>query len=203
MDAEEKEAHSSSSMNIDYLDPIIELENGGGAVAESSEQITDLKEKFINALDQLDVRVEKFRKEALLLQDKRDFLLVSMDLIKTNEMYGSMEEPVKNEIHAYMDQVSNRLATVHINVRTLRDQAQEDSLSYVNTLIDAMLTTGDVNVSIQRCQQYLNCCSGSQSIIDKKFESALLGCALDDQKDIKKRLIALLGYLNKQTTKQE
>lgn len=35
--------------------------------------------------------------------------------------------------------------------------------------------------------------------IDKKFESALLGCTLDDQKNIKKRLQALMGYLNKQT----
>lgn len=205
MDEEENPKLSNSSMNLEYLEPILDLENSDATITEAttSEQITDLKEKFIAALDQLDVRVEKFRKEALVLQDKRNFLLVSMDLIKSNELFGSMEAPVKNDINMYIDLVSNRLATVSINVTTLRDQAQEDSLSYVNSLIDSMLTTGNINVSIEKCQQYLNACSGSQSVIDKKFESAILGCALDDQKDIKKRLAALLGYLNKQTIKHE
>lgn len=76
-----------------------------------------------------------------------------------------------------------------------------------------MITIGDPVLSRQRCQQYLNaCCSAAEASssyeygvdmdagpVDKKFESALLGCTLDDQKNIKKRLQALMGYLNKQT----
>lgn len=78
-----------------------------------------------------------------------------------------------------------------------------------------MITMGDPVLSRQRCQMYLNaCCSARESgslascnesgidmdagPIDKKFESVLLGCTLDDQKNIKKRLQALMGYLNKQ-----
>uniref|UniRef100_T1H154 BAG domain-containing protein n=1 Tax=Megaselia scalaris TaxID=36166 RepID=T1H154_MEGSC len=124
-----------------------------------------------------------------------------------------MESTEKEEIALYIDRVNSRLATVELNVRTVRDRSQEDSLSQVNALIDAMITAGDPVISRQRCQHYLNSCSDNHSfnlydgahssidtsIVDKKFESALLGCTLDDQKNIKKRLSALMNYLNKQT----
>lgn len=59
----------------------------------------------------------------------------------------------------------------------------------------------------QRCQTFLNGCSGNDpqsqlnehAAVDKKFEMAVLGCTLDDQKIVKKRLQALMTYLNKQT----
>jgi len=41
--------------------------------------------------------VEKFRKDALNLQEKKDYLLMSMDLIKSNEMLQSMSEG-KNKV---------------------------------------------------------------------------------------------------------
>lgn len=114
----------------------------------------------------------------------------------------------------YIQRVSSRLGTVELNVRTVRDNSQEDSLSQINALIDTMIKMGDPVIARQRCQMYLNaCCSSSMDPsghmdtvpeadvgpIDKKFESVLLGCTLDDQKNIKKRLQALMGYLNKQT----
>lgn len=48
--------------------------------------------RFVSILDQLDARVEKFRKDALNLQEKKDYLLMSMDLIKSNEMLQNMSE---------------------------------------------------------------------------------------------------------------
>lgn len=48
--------------------------------------------RFVTALDQLDARVEKFRKDALGLQEKRDFLLLSIDLIKSNDLLQDMRE---------------------------------------------------------------------------------------------------------------
>lgn len=100
-----------------------------------------------------------------------------------------------------MGRIGARLATVDLNVKTIRDTAQEDALHQVNILIDSVITTDDRITARQQCQHYLNCCNGSSSVervIDKKFETALLGCALDDQKTIKKRLQALMTYFNKQ-----
>uniref|UniRef100_A0A1B0FE13 BAG domain-containing protein n=1 Tax=Glossina morsitans morsitans TaxID=37546 RepID=A0A1B0FE13_GLOMM len=162
----------------------------------------NLNERFVTVLDQLDARVEKFRKDALGLQEK----------------------PEREEIGCYLQRVNARLSTVELNVRTVRDHSQEDSLSQINTLIDLMITMGDPVLSRQRCQMYLNaCCSAGEDVsvantsdmdeyrvdvdvdagpVDKKFESVLLGCTLDDQKNIKKRLHALMGYLNKQIIHQ-
>lgn len=100
-----------------------------------------------------------------------------------------------------MGRIATRLSTIELNVKTIRDKAQEDSLHQVNSLIDLVIKTTDRITARQQCQHYLNCCNDGGSgerVTDKKFEMALLGCALDDQKNIKKRLQALMTYLNKQ-----
>uniref|UniRef100_A0A1B0BA36 BAG domain-containing protein n=1 Tax=Glossina palpalis gambiensis TaxID=67801 RepID=A0A1B0BA36_9MUSC len=184
-----------------------------------------LNGRFVTVLDQLDARVEILRKDALNLQEKRDFLHMSIDLIKSNDLMQDLADSEREDIDCYLQRVTARLSTVELNVRTIRDHSQEDSLNKINTLIDLMITMGDPVLSRQRCQLYLNaCCSVDEYIhftdidadideckmnvdvaagrIDKKFESVLLGCTLDDQKNIKKRLHALMGYLNQQIINQ-
>lgn len=46
----------------------------------------------MTALDQLDYRVEKLRKESMLLAEKRDILLMSMDILKHNEQLANLNE---------------------------------------------------------------------------------------------------------------
>uniref|UniRef100_A0A1A9W2K3 BAG domain-containing protein n=1 Tax=Glossina brevipalpis TaxID=37001 RepID=A0A1A9W2K3_9MUSC len=182
----------------------------------------NLNERFVSVLDQLDARVGKFRKDALNLQERRDFLLMSIDLIKNNDSVENLTESEREDINCYLQQINARLSTVELNVRTIRDHSQEDYLSQINCLIDSMLSMGDAVLSKQRCQMYLNACSGADKDVtdsgfieenglevdagagpvDKKFESVLLGCTLDDQKNIKKRLLALMGYLNQQIVNQ-
>lgn len=50
------------------------------------------KIRFINALDHLDNRVEKLRKESMHLTEKRDVLLMSMDILKHNELLANLNE---------------------------------------------------------------------------------------------------------------
>lgn len=108
-----------------------------------------------------------------------------------------------------MQRISIRLSTVELSVFTIRDRAQEDCLNRVNSLIDEIISGSDPAVSRLRCQQFLNACCTTDTTTyseldptmssDKTFENALLGCTRDDQKNIKKRLQALLDYLVKQT----
>ncbi|XP_011208023.1 BAG family molecular chaperone regulator 2 isoform X3 [Bactrocera neohumeralis] len=196
------DVNASSTQSYGYVDD-----------SKALDRPFNLNERFVSVLDQLDARVEKFRKDALGLQEKKDFLLMSIDLIKSHDMLHSMMEAEREEIFCYIQRVNARLSTVDLLVHTVRDRSQEDALSQINALIDMMITIGDPVLSRQRCQQYLNaCCSAAEASssyeygvdmdagpVDKKFESALLGCTLDDQKNIKKRLQALMGYLNKQT----
>lgn len=75
-------------------------------------------------------------------------------------------------------------------------------------MIDSLITSIDRIQARHRCKLFLNACSFTEStldtveedvVADKKFEIAVLGCTLDDQKVVKKRLQALMSYLNKQT----
>lgn len=121
------------------------------------------------------------------------------------QVRDSLEIILHHNIHALHSQ------TVEVNVYTVRDLSQVDSLNCINQLIDEVIRSVDPIVRRQKCQEYLNAClsdfqystgfgsSSTQiSFIDKKFESHLLGCTLDDQKRIKKRLEALLNYMAQQ-----
>lgn len=91
--------------------------------------------------------------------------------------------------------------TVDIMVRTNRDQIQEDALHQVNLLIDGLVVNlrGDPSGTKVKCMSYMAACSSvPQGITDKNFESAILGCTLDDQKRIRKRLQGLLEYINRE-----
>lgn len=51
-----------------------------------------LSSRFVGVLDQLDTRVERLRKEAMHLQEQRDHLLISLDLVKNNDLFANLEE---------------------------------------------------------------------------------------------------------------
>uniref|UniRef100_A0A1B0C9P3 Putative bag family molecular chaperone regulator 2 isoform x2 n=1 Tax=Lutzomyia longipalpis TaxID=7200 RepID=A0A1B0C9P3_LUTLO len=162
----------SSSSNTQLIPRIDESTNFGGG---------NLMDRFIKLVDELDNHVEKLRKDAITLQEKRDYLSMSMDLLKNNDLLSNLQE------------------------------SQEECLHQVNVFIDSLISSPDAVISRQRCQMFLNACDGApeaasgtsrdpcELTVDKKFESSLLGCTLDDQKTIKKRLHALITYLNKQT----
>jgi BCL2-associated athanogene 2 len=85
-------------------------------------------------------------------------------------------------------------------------------LFQVNTLIDGIVLAlqQDPTATRCRCLSYMSACSardehetlvamvtGLQPVrTDKGFESALLGCTLDDQKNVKRRLRGLLEYIS-------
>lgn len=71
----------------------------------------------------------------------------------------------------------------------------------VNGLIDSLVVglKNDATGTRLRCESFMNACSSQQNSghLDKIFESAILGCTLDDQKRVKKRLQGLMDYIDK------
>lgn len=95
-----------------------------------------------------------------------------------------------------------RCLTVEVKVLTQRDQMQEEALFQVNHLIDGLVLAlkSDPESAKAKCVSYMNACASQMvedGITDKNFESALLGCTLDDQKKVKRRLQGLLTYFEK------
>lgn len=113
-------------------------------------------------------------------------------------MYDQIVE--RDDILRYADRITNRCHTIDVHIRIQRDQTQEEALHQINHLIDGLVVglRIDPDGTRARCLSYMNACSSHfvHGITDKNFESALLGCTLDDQKRVKKRLNGLLSYFH-------
>lgn len=107
----------------------------------------------------------------------------------------------REDILRYADRLTSRLQSVDVHVHTQRDQMQEEALFQINHFIDSLVMSlrSDPFGTKVRCQSFMSACSSHcmDGIADKNFESALLGCTLDDQKRVKKRLQGLLHYISK------
>ncbi|CAH0550625.1 unnamed protein product [Brassicogethes aeneus] len=182
---------SSSSYSTSLVLPKIDENN--------TLEMRNPKERMIEILDVLEGQVEKLRKEAYQLEENKDQLLSSLDSVRNADLL--LDDNDREDINRYADRIMNRCLTVEVKVLTNRDQMQEEALHQVNHLIDGLvmgLKVDPVSAKL-KCVSYMNACSSNveNGVTDKRFESALLGCTLDDQKRVKKRLQGLLNYFDK------
>ncbi|CAH2984459.1 unnamed protein product [Chilo suppressalis] len=161
------------------------------------------KDRLIAVLDQVEMRVERLRRDTVRIEEEKDSLLSTLDSVKHSDLLTDITECDKEDIVRYADRILARAMTVDVAVRTDRDAQQEEALHQVNMYIDQLVMSvhgDDAVVAHTRCQTYMNACTSHpdpSSGTDKNFESAILGCTLDDQKRVKKRLQGLLDYFAK------
>ncbi|XP_046999373.1 BAG family molecular chaperone regulator 2 [Schistocerca americana] len=191
---------------------IMEVDSGSKVIEESAEVVTHIvdsnpgspqkspKDRIVDILDQVELHVERLRREALKLEEERDTLLTTLDTLKNSEMMIELSESDREHVLHYADHIANHCLTVEVLVKTTRDGTQEEALHQVNGFIDSLVIglREDPFGTKSKCIAFMNSCSSHTSIgnIDKNFESAILGCTLDDQKRIKKRLQGLLDYID-------
>ncbi|KAL4704269.1 hypothetical protein ACJJTC_016287 [Scirpophaga incertulas] len=160
------------------------------------------KDRLISVLDQVEMRVERLRRDTVRIEEEKDSLLSTLDSVKHSELLTDITECDKDDIIRYADRILARAMTVEVAVRTDRDSQQEEALHQVNMYIDQLVMSvhDDAVVAHVRCQTYMNACTSQPDPsggTDKNFETAILGCTLDDQKRVKKRLQGLLDYFAK------
>ncbi|XP_020286879.1 BAG family molecular chaperone regulator 2 [Pseudomyrmex gracilis] len=158
------------------------------------------KDRLVVLLDQIEMHVEQLRKDASRLEEEKDSLLTTLDTLRNNDMLHALEEPDRDDILRYAERLSMRCSTVDVLVTVQRDHIQEEALHQVNGLIDSLVVglRQDPSGTRQRCAEFMNACSShGMGHSDKIFETAILGCTLDDQKRVKKRLQGLLDYIDK------
>jgi len=162
---------------------------------------------LIKMLDEMDERVEKMRAAAISLEGEKDNILSSLDAFSNADMVSQLEGIEMDEVTRYIDRLIRRCIAVDINIKTERSAPQMESLHKVNNLIDNLIRDmkEDAGVTRKRCISYINACSEQVTIpehvgIDATFENAVLGCAVEDQKRVKKRLSGLYSYFTKTFT---
>lgn len=93
-----------------------------------------------------------------------------------------------------------RTVTVEVCVETIRSPQQASSLKQATTMIDDILKKvmdSMENGKNQLVSLYGACTSEVLSApIDQKFQSIIIGCAIEDQKKIKRRLETLIRNID-------
>ncbi|XP_046425083.1 BAG family molecular chaperone regulator 2 [Neodiprion virginianus] len=161
------------------------------------------RDRLVSILDQVEARVEELRREAWELEEKKENLLSTLDALQNNESVFELVTEEREEIMRSVERLWVRTSTVEILIETQRNTDQEESLHKVNDLIDSLVIQlqEDPQATRERCRRFMSACtSHGPEYSEQVFESAILGCTLDDQKRIKKRLQGLLDYISKMHT---
>ncbi len=64
-------------------------------VDENNSEIDSSKNKLIHLLDDIEERVERFRRNALLMEEEKDILFSSIDAVRTSELISDLDESKK------------------------------------------------------------------------------------------------------------
>lgn len=67
------------------------------------------RDEVVNLLDNIAVRVETLRKDAIKLQEQRDQLLTRIDMLKNTEVLSNLNETDKEEISVELKRINDRL----------------------------------------------------------------------------------------------
>ncbi|KAI8420296.1 hypothetical protein MSG28_008825 [Choristoneura fumiferana] len=127
------------------------------------------KDRLIAVLDQVEMRVERLRRDTVRIEEERDSLLSTLDSVRHSELLMEVTECDKDDISRYAERILARAMTVEVAVRTDRDPQQEEALHQE-----------DGCSAHARCQTYMNACTSAPDAAasDKNFESAILGAEL-------------------------
>jgi len=156
-------------------------------------------ENLRGLLDDIEDQVQKLRTEAVsLIEDKED-IQTTLEMISAPDQLDGLSDVDREEIEATVDRLAQRVNAVNINVTTARSPTQQESLHHVNRAIDTLIfqiQTDTMQANIM-CSSYLSAAGMEieRSPSDPRFEQHLLGCTVEDQKNVKKRLMGLLDHI--------
>ncbi|KFQ72114.1 BAG family molecular chaperone regulator 2, partial [Phaethon lepturus] len=135
-------------------------------------------------------RVEAFRDAASAMEQEKETLLEMIHNIQNSQDMRHISEGEREELNLTANRLMGRTLTVEVSVETIRN-AQQMIDEIVNKLLDDL-----EDAKIRLMSLYGACTSDVPAgPIDQKFQSVVIGCAIEDQKKIKRRLETLLRNL--------
>ncbi|PKK33260.1 BCL2-associated athanogene 2 [Columba livia] len=127
------------------------------------------------------LRVEAFRDAASAMEQEKETLLEMIHNIQNSQDMRHISEGEREELNLTANRLMGRTLTVEVSVET----------EIVNKLLDDL-----EDAKIRLMSLYGACTSDVPAgPIDQKFQSVVIGCAIEDQKKIKRRLETLLRNL--------
>ncbi|XP_077164174.1 BAG family molecular chaperone regulator 2 [Paroedura picta] len=172
---------------------------GGGQVRGRffrSTSMADRSSRLLESLDQLERRVEALRDAASSMEQEKETLLEMIHNIQNSQDMRNISEGEREELNLTAKRLMGRTLTVEVSVETIRNPQQQESLFHATRMIDEIVSKllDDLEDSKSRLMSLYGACISEvpSGPIDQKFQSIVIGCAIEDQKKIKRRLETLL-----------
>ncbi|XP_005044284.1 PREDICTED: BAG family molecular chaperone regulator 2 [Ficedula albicollis] len=145
------------------------------------------------------LRVEAFRDAASAMEQEKEILLEMIHNIQNSQDMRHISEGEREELNLTANRLMGRTLTVEVSVETIRNAQQQESLLHATKMIDEIVNKllDDLEDAKMRLMSLYGACTSDVPAgpIDQKFQSVVIGCAIEDQKKIKRRLETLLRNL--------
>ncbi|XP_061601600.1 BAG family molecular chaperone regulator 2 [Cololabis saira] len=172
------------------------LSDAGGNKFTRTMSMADRSGQLLESLDQLEIRVEALRETASAMEQERDGILEMIQSIQNSQEMRNICAGEREELSLTANRLMGRAISVEISVGTIRNPQQEEALRKATCMIDEMVKKLLDNMESGRKQLlalHAACVSEAPPVpVDQKFQAIVIGCALEDQKKIKRRLDTLL-----------
>lgn len=155
---------------------------------------------LLEALDDLEIRVQSLRDAASALELEKESLIELIHNVKNSQEMRNISDGEREELTLTAERLMSRTVTVEVSVETIRNPQQASSLQQATLIIDEILKKVMDNLEggkKQLMSLYAACTSDvPPGPIDQKFQTIIIGCAIEDQKKIKRRLENLIRNIN-------
>ncbi|KAM5273651.1 BAG family molecular chaperone regulator 2-like [Ctenodactylus gundi] len=161
-----------------------------------SSSMADSSSRLLESLDQLELRVEALRDAATALEQEKGILLEMIHRAQSSRDMGHVSEEEREELNLTANRLMGRTLTVEVSVEAMRNPQQQEFLKHATRIIDAVVDKflDDLGNARSHLISLRGACLSEvpPGPVDQKFQSIVIGCALEDQKKIKRRLETLL-----------
>lgn len=165
-----------------------------------SSSMADRSSRLLESLDQLELRVEALRDAATAVEQEKEILLEMIHSIQNSQDMRQISDGEREELNLTANRLMGRTLTVEVSVETIRNPQQEESLKHATKIIDEVVNKflDDLGNAKSHLMSLYSACSSEvpSGPVDQKFQSIVIGCALEDQKKIKRRLETLLRNID-------
>ncbi|XP_045399752.1 BAG family molecular chaperone regulator 2 isoform X2 [Lemur catta] len=140
--------------------------------------------------------VEALREAATAVEQEKEILLEMIHSIQNSQDMRQISDGEREELNLTANRLMGRTLTVEVSVETIRNPQQQESLKHATRIIDEVVNKflDDLGNAKSHLMSLYSACSSEvpPGPVDQKFQSIVIGCALEDQKKIKRRLETLL-----------
>nr|XP_033795091.1 BAG family molecular chaperone regulator 2 isoform X1 [Geotrypetes seraphini] len=155
---------------------------------------------LLDTLDQLEFRVEALREAASALEQEKETLLEMIQSVQNSQDMRNISDGEREELTITADRLLGRTLTVEVSIEIIRSPQQQKAFKQATQIIDEV--SNKVLDDLENGRKHLISLHGACTSevpagpIDQKFQSIIIGCAIEDQKKIKRRLETLIRNIS-------